>query len=194
MREDKAIIFDFFGVICSEIAPIWTRRRLPQCDVHDIHERYIRAGDEGTRSEEAVFKDLATVARIQPADIAREWQDLIQIDEAVIDIIREVKKSHKTALCSNAWSSFIRPILSAHNLEELFDTIVISSEVGITKPDERIFRLVATQVDAEPTQCIFIDDGPRNISAAQAMGMTSILFSSAEDLRTELGLTKDCLS
>jgi putative hydrolase of the HAD superfamily len=178
----RGIIFDFFGVICSEIAPLWTRKHLPQADVHTIHERYIRAGDSGAASEEKVFGDLSEVSGESTADIAREWHDLIAIDEAVVGVIRGLRGSHKLGLCSNAWGSFIHPIFSEHHLVELFDDILISSEVGMTKPDERIFRLAASRLGLEPHECAFVDDSEHNIAAAEAVGMRGVLFRSVADL------------
>jgi HAD superfamily hydrolase (TIGR01509 family) len=65
---------------------------------------------------------------------------------------------------------------------ELFDDILISSEVGMTKPDERIFRLAASRLGLEPHECAFVDDSEHNIAAAEAVGMRGVLFRSVADL------------
>jgi putative hydrolase of the HAD superfamily len=61
-------------------------------------------------------------------------------------------------------------------LDELFDVVIDSSEVGMRKPDPRIFRLVLEQLDqAEASRSVFLDDYPGNVVAAEACGMHGIL-------------------
>ena len=59
---------------------------------------------------------------------------------------------------------------------ELFDVVIDSSEVGIRKPDPRIYQLTAQRLnDVDPTQCAFLDDLTENVAGAQSVGMTGIL-------------------
>jgi putative hydrolase of the HAD superfamily len=178
----RAVIFDFFGVICSEVAPRWTRKRLPAEDVHDIHERFIRDGDTGAKTPEEVYANLAALAGMESSQVKNEWQDLISIDRKVVEFIRALRGRVKLGLCSNAWSDFIRPILKDEDLEGLFDTIVISSEERVAKPDERIFLLAAQRLGVSPQECLFIDDSPVNAAVAARLGMRSIIFTEISDL------------
>jgi len=65
-----------------------------------------------------------------------------------------------------------RPLLP---LDELFDVVVDSSEVGIRKPDRRIFDLVLELLDARPERTVFLDDYQGNVDAAEALGIRGIL-------------------
>lgn len=188
--KKKALIIDFFGVICSEVAPRWIHARLPGEDPVTLHDTYIRPADKGEVSEEALFQTLAAVAHTTPATVASEWQELIAINEEVVSIIREWKEEQCTALCSNAWSSFIRPLLKKYDLEKLFDVIIISSEVHATKPDSRIFELTLAALEVGPAEALFVDDSPRNITAAAKIGVEGILFTSAAQLRARLDQEK----
>jgi 2-haloacid dehalogenase len=67
-----------------------------------------------------------------------------------------------------------------------FDDIVVSGKVRIAKPDPRIFELLLERIGRPPRECIFIDDSPRNIAAAQRLGFQTILFHSAGQLKQEL--------
>jgi HAD superfamily hydrolase (TIGR01509 family) len=60
-------------------------------------------------------------------------------------------------------------------LDELFDLVIDSSEVGMRKPDPRIYLLVLDQLGSEPSRSIFLDDHPGNISGAEACGMRGVL-------------------
>ena len=56
-------------------------------------------------------------------------------------------------------------------LDELFDVVIDSSEVGMRKPDPRIFHLALEQLGGvEPGRAVFLDDYPGNVVAAEARG------------------------
>lgn len=67
-----------------------------------------------------------------------------------------------------------------------FDGTVVSSSEGIVKPDERIFRVLLERYGLEATSTLMIDDNPRNVAAAEAVGMPTVLFESPEALRRVL--------
>jgi putative hydrolase of the HAD superfamily len=77
----------------------------------------------------------------------------------------------RTALLSNSWGNDDYP---RHLFPDLFDVVVISAEVGMRKPEERIFRHTAALLRLEPQECVFIDDVPANVAAAEAVGLVSL--------------------
>lgn len=79
-----------------------------------------------------------------------------------------------TVLVSNTWGTDGYPI---GELEEVFDAMVLSGEVGMRKPDREIFEHAAGLVDAELTRCVLIDDAPANVEAAERYGMTGVLHT-----------------
>lgn len=181
--QKEAIIFDFFGVICSQIAPTWFQEKLPQEDPAVLHEKYVEAGDTGETSSETIFAKLGTLAHESSSDVSREWHELIRLDERLIAFIGELKADgHKIGLCTNAWSSFVRPIIQDRKLDHLFDAIIVSSEIGVTKPDPRIFEVTAQALGVAPSQCVFIDDSLRNVQAAARLGMRAIHYTTFDTL------------
>lgn len=91
---------------------------------------------------------------------------------AMYDLIRAVRAAGlRTALLSNSWGDTGYP---RADFPDLFDAVVISSECGMRKPEEEIFRHAADLLGLPPEQCIFIDDIEANITAAQALGMTGV--------------------
>ncbi len=91
-------------------------------------------------------------------------------------------EGYRTALITNnvvEFRDFWRPLLP---LDELFDVVIDSSEVGMRKPDPRIFELALTQMGGiDPTRSVFLDDYPGNITAAEALGMHGVLVEAAYD-------------
>jgi 2-haloacid dehalogenase len=62
----------------------------------------------------------------------------------------------------------------------------VSSSEGMIKPDLRIYQVLLERYGLKPGSTLMIDDNPRNIEAARALGMPAVLFESAEVLRAEL--------
>jgi putative hydrolase of the HAD superfamily len=97
------------------------------------------------------------------------------LSEPMQDLLRRVRAAGlRTAMLSNSWGVGIYP---ADVLAELFDAVVISAEVGMRKPEERIFRHAAGLLGLDPAECVFIDDIEANVLAAEALGMTGVLHT-----------------
>ncbi len=94
----------------------------------------------------------------------------------VIATVRRLRgEGYRTALLTNNAKELApvwRPLLP---LDELFDLVVDSSEVGMRKPDPRIYRLVLSELSVEPERTVFLDDAPGNVAGAAAIGMQAIL-------------------
>jgi putative hydrolase of the HAD superfamily len=68
----------------------------------------------------------------------------------------------------------------------LFGVVVDSSEVGVRKPDPRIYRALLERLDRDPEEVAFVDDLPRNVEAAAALGLRPVLFTGPADCRERL--------
>jgi putative hydrolase of the HAD superfamily len=84
----------------------------------------------------------------------------------------------KTGLISNSWST---SHYDREQLDELFDAVVISAEVGLHKPQPEIYRLAAERLAESPDRCVFVDDLRENCAGAEAVGMTTILHREPAD-------------
>jgi putative hydrolase of the HAD superfamily len=112
------------------------------------------------------------------------------LNDAMLDLVRSVRRAGlRTALLSNSWGNGDYP---RHLFPGLFDVVVISAEVGMRKPEERIFRHTASLLRLEPRECVFIDDVSANIAAAEAIGLVCMLHKepgpTADWLRDLLGI------
>lgn len=88
------------------------------------------------------------------------------------ELIRDLRgRGVRTALLSNSWGPSGYP---RHDFPELFDAVVISGEVGMRKPEPRIFRHAAAMLDVGPEHCVFVDDVEANVMAAVGCGMTGV--------------------
>jgi len=100
----------------------------------------------------------------------------ISASAAMVDAVRHLRRAGvRTALLTNnarEWGPAWRPVLP---LDELFDVVVDSSEVGMRKPDPAIYLLTCRRLGLRPEDCLFVDDLECNVAAAAALGMETIL-------------------
>jgi HAD superfamily hydrolase (TIGR01509 family) len=97
-------------------------------------------------------------------------------DTPLLDFIHGLRPAAKTALISNAWPS-ARAFLEASLPPGVFDLMVISAEVGVAKPDPAIYCLALERLGVPAEAAVFVDDMPRNLEAAAAVGMRPVLFN-----------------
>lgn len=90
----------------------------------------------------------------------------------------------RTCLLSNSWGNDGYPREVFGNM---YHAVVISGEVGMRKPEERIFRHAAGLIGLAPGECVFIDDMEANVRAAEAMGMHGVLHTEPEATVQALG-------
>ncbi len=108
----------------------------------------------------------------------------------LIDIVKNLKrKGYKTAIVANTSGVVIRKVIQNYfgeNIENLFDEIIMSSEVGIYKPDKKIFQLVLDKLAVKPSESIMIDDRDDYLVGARDLGMSAVLFINNEKLNKDL--------
>jgi epoxide hydrolase-like predicted phosphatase len=106
-------------------------------------------------------------------------------DATLLDFLRSLRPDRKVGLISNAWSG-LRAFITRQKFEDVFDEMIISAEVGVIKPDPRIYRLALEKLGAKPEESVFLDDVMVNVEAARSVGMSAIQFTQPEKALEEL--------
>jgi putative hydrolase of the HAD superfamily len=192
----QAIIFDFGGVLVrtSDFTP---RERLAARFGMTSHELMdlVFVGDSGMGAQrgeitiEQHWENVRLALKLTPqelVDFQDEFWSKDVIDTELIEYIRSLHRSYRTALLSNAFSDLRQMIIEQWQFADAFDTLVISSEIGIVKPDPRIYHLVLERLGVQPAEAVFVDDFQKNIEGAKAVGMQGIHFRDPEQARSEL--------
>jgi putative hydrolase of the HAD superfamily len=86
----------------------------------------------------------------------------------------------RTAILSNMPHDLLCQLRQLFDRLSGFEVQIWSCEHGIIKPDPAIYRLCLKQLNCEPQRVLFFDDRPRNVEAAQKLGMEAYVFESAE--------------
>lgn len=142
-----------------------------------------RAGVDDIWSEVLTTLGLAHHER---EALSRDFFAGDRLDERLLDFIRHLRPSYKTGLITNAWPD-VRPwIEDKWKLVDLFDLVLISSEVGLAKPDPRIYLLALERIAVAPDEAVFVDDAPENVEAAIAVGLRALRFEDPDQTLGEL--------
>ena len=109
-----------------------------------------------------------------------------RLDLDLVGWIRRQRSQYKIMLLSNAWDNLRLAMAERWGILDSFDSVVISAEVGLMKPDPRIYSLALGQAGVEASEVVFIDDLPTNVGAARALGMQAVHFRSPAQALAEL--------
>jgi epoxide hydrolase-like predicted phosphatase len=99
-----------------------------------------------------------------------------RLDEELVGYIRRLRPRYITALLSNAWSNLRRAIEQEWGFADAFDELFISAEMGLTKPDPRIYGEVIERLAILPEEAVFVDDFLHNVEAAREAGLNAVQF------------------
>jgi glucose-1-phosphatase len=109
-----------------------------------------------------------------------------ELDADLVEYIRRLHVNYKTALLSNATADLRKQIAEKWHFEDAFDLMVISGEVGLTKPEQGIFELTLVKLGVEASQAVFVDDMSRNVEGARRAGLHAIQFKNPQQLKQDI--------
>ncbi|GAA3360841.1 HAD family hydrolase [Saccharopolyspora gregorii] len=199
----QAVIFDYGGVLTTrgrDAIDAWTRaeRIKPETFSAALKEWLSRSAPAGTpihRLETGELSgaefDRLLASRLRTVDdepvvpdglMARMFSHM-RPDEAMHRLVADLRAAGvRTAMLSNSWGNNY----PWESLEGMFELAVISSEVGLRKPDPRIYELVLDRLGLRPQEAVLVDDGAPNVEAAEQLGLRAVLHTDAAKTRAEL--------
>ncbi len=181
----KAIIFDCFGVLVISGRGALLRD-FPHL-VGELEDLRMRS-DYGFLSREEYNRATADLTGIPVSEVeSRYWKKGVR-NESAISWVAQLKDEglYKIGLLSNIGPQWIADFLPQGERQRLFDDEVLSSTVGIVKPDREIFQLAAERLGVDTSECVMIDDLLENIDGATSVGMQGIVFGTTTQTQAEL--------
>ncbi|NBE94267.1 HAD family phosphatase [Nonomuraea sp. KC401] len=180
IREDR-IDADHYYVVMREMIEHAYRDGGGENTVHALE----RGELDGSAFERDLAARLLTLDGVPPVAeglLERMFAGFERV-EAMYDMLRDVRKNGlKTCLLSNSWGN----AYPRDGWDVLFDAVVISGEVGMRKPEPRIFHHALDRIGLAGEDCVFIDDIEANILAARALGIAGIHHRDADTTIAEL--------
>jgi putative hydrolase of the HAD superfamily len=182
----KAVIFDCFGVLTTDTWLAFIDTLPPGVDVtqaRELNHQY----DAGLITRDEFLQGVHEVTGRYPEEVEKLLHTEIAKNTALLDYIRELRsRGLAVGMISNVASNWIRDSFLTPEEQELFDVMVLSFEVGMTKPDPRIFMLACERLRVGPHEAVMIDDIERYCTAARAEGLQAIVYSNMQQLKGDL--------
>jgi len=186
MSHIQAVFWDLGGVIIrtedrTRRAEWETRLGLPPRELDQI----VFAGEMGRKAAvgqagtEDVWKWVGEKLGLDSEQLEELRQDFWRgedLDLELVEYIRRLRPTYRTGLISNAWPEIREQIENEWRIADAFDKLIISAEVGLAKPDPRIYQLALEGLGVEASRTIFVDDFIENLEAASALGMHPVHF------------------
>lgn len=192
----RGVIFDLGGVLVrtEDFVPRQELAARFGMTFHELEELvfYAESGEKAQLGEITVEQHWENVRKALSIPLAefptfqKDFWNGDRLDEDLIAYIRLLRGNYRTALLSNAFSNLRTVITERWRFADAFDTMVISAEEGMMKPDPRIFHLALNRLKLAPAETVFIDDNLLNVEAANAIGLHAIRFIDPHQSRSEL--------
>jgi epoxide hydrolase-like predicted phosphatase len=197
----RAVVFDIGGVL-EDTPPLGTPGKW--------EERLgLRPGELDERTDDLWQK--GALGLISLADVHAALGERLRVDEAVVTAfmddmwteylgtlnaeltgyLRGLRPRYRTGILSNSFVGAREKERDRYGFPDLVDTIVYSHEVGLAKPDPRVYELTCERLDVRPRETVFLDDVPEFVDAARELGIQAILFEHNAQAIAEL---ERCLS
>jgi putative hydrolase of the HAD superfamily len=141
----------------------------------------------GKVTRESVWQHVKNELSLTDNELV-EFQNLFwqgdQIDQDLVTYLHNQRGNYKTAFLTNAWQGTRETLAEHYNIieGETVDHILVSSELGYAKPDQRIYALLSETINSRYNQIIFVDDFIENIETAKALGIHTIHYQTGMDL------------
>jgi putative hydrolase of the HAD superfamily len=182
----RAVVFDIGGVL--EITPRtgatekWEAALgLVPGDLHRRLEDVWRGGSVGTITEAEVHRRIGDILGLDEAGMGAFMSDvwneyLGTLNAELTRYFRGLRPRYRTAILSNSFVGAREKERERYGFEELTDLIVYSHEVGMSKPDPRVYELTCERLGVRPGEAVFLDDVPAAVDGARRVGMLGVLF------------------
>lgn len=118
----------------------------------------------------------------------QRWIEMLNgpIDGTVAILAKLKATGHEVHALTN-WSNETFPIaLERYEFLGWFENIVVSGDEKVIKPNPQIYEILLERIGRNSYECVFIDDGIKNIEAARQLGFTAIHFRNPQQLTEEL--------
>lgn len=194
----KTILFDMGGVVITLAQP-QAIERFKALGLKDAEQRL------DAYTQQGIFGDLEA-GRITDEDFRRElsvlvgrqltWQECCHawkgycgdVPKRNLRKMKELReRGYRVVLLSNTNPYMMSWVMSnefdgeGHSLAYYLDAAYESYKCGAMKPDAKFFNAVMEGERLIPSETLFLDDGPRNIEAAKALGIQTLLVENGED-------------
>lgn len=190
----KAIIFDVGGVLVGAGSDFMNKRG------HGVHEYMVKKlgvdldswfdsidtayakSIEGKIDGEKAVKVIASNLKVSSSKLTKLWMNaykkIMKKNRELYKIAFLLKKSgYRIGILSDQWYLSQKALMPKNDKDnKKFELIIVSCEVGLRKPNPKIYRLLIKKLNLKPKEILFVDNREWNLKPARKLGIKTILF------------------
>lgn len=194
----KAVVFDLGGVYFKNgtafaIGKIEKTFGVP----NQVIDRFLASeqGKEGKLyrlgkiSEKEFWSRAAKCMKLGSSDIQRVreiWHSSYTPNKGMRELVRTVRKKYKVVAFSGSIPERIKYLSQKYGLGKEFDEYIYSFELGLSKRDINSHKEVVKRLGLAPSEFVFVDDQLKLLEVAEKLGIKTILFKNAAELKRDL--------
>lgn len=171
----KAVIFDFDGTLSNrrknayDLFDVELRKYFP--NMNDIeYEAMLQdfLTDDCNGTIKVDYRVIPFMAKYKelPSDFLEQFKPVyydimwkyVALRDDTIETLKALQGKYKLAVLSNGDSKSQHDKITNCHIDEYFDEVVVSGDIGINKPDKRIFEIMAEKLNVKPEECVFVGD------------------------------------
>ncbi len=204
-NQIKAIIFDIGGVLelgktpMTKIKGKWHHKGLHESVANKLKislDQYFDSIDttyamsmEGQISENEVIRIISQNFEISEKKLTKIYKQAFKknfkTNKQLYKLAFKLQKNHKIAILSDQWHLSKKALIKPKYMKK-FNSVVISCDVGLRKPNPKIYKLIRKKLNIPFKNCLFIDNQKWNLEPAKKLGMQTILFKNNKQLSKQL--------
>jgi putative hydrolase of the HAD superfamily len=204
MTHYQGLLLDFGGVVTTDffasLGAYCQRLGLPHDSFRNLvttdptgRELYHQV-ERGELSQPDFEQKIAQLLGVQPTGLIQGLLAGLRPEPLMADAITRARRAGiRVGVITNSWGTAPYDPYAAHQLHQGFDAVVISSQVGLRKPEPAIYRLAAEELAVPLERIVFVDDIAANLQPARDLGMAVIHHvdpgSTVRELDRLLGLS-----
>jgi putative hydrolase of the HAD superfamily len=192
----RAVISDLGKVVLCFDNRIFYRKMTAYCSLsiedirHVVHKslEFVELFDLGRLTPGEFYERVIAKlgAQVGYDDFMAAYVDVFSVNPPVLEIMQKLRNKYRLVLVSNVDIVRFGFIRTKFPEIMMFDDYVLSYEVGVMKPDPKIYRVALEKAGTEPAESVFIDDMEENVEGARALGLPAIHYRPGTDLGMEL--------
>lgn len=182
------VIFDVFGVLMSsgfsssadDLVRVLGRSKE---EIEQVYVKWEEPFDLGEIGQEQFWTHV-----LSDLDVSCSWRALNQLvlsnyrpNERALALLRSSSQFQPTHILSNTRRDWFDVLDAAYGITRHADRTFLSCDIGLKKPDVRVYQHVVRALDCPPEHVIMIDDRQENIEAARSVGLNGIVFHTADE-------------
>jgi epoxide hydrolase-like predicted phosphatase len=192
----KAICFDLDGVYFTPESFKKFKKNLPKkvndpdkADyvLHDSEELLNFKNGKITEKDYWDFARSKLGIKVSNEEIFAILRDSYEVNSDVKNYVKKVRSAgYKTCICSNNFETRVRELDKKFSFIQEFDVVVFSYQVGVMKPDVKIFQELVKKIRVNPEEIIYSDDNEDKLEGAKSLGIKTFVYEDFKSFQRRL--------